>query len=112
MAADYTMKQNDTFPVLTAILSDQVGPVNLTTADSVKFIMKMASPSTLVTGVCVIVTPQTGADVGKVTYDWIPADTATNGTYQVEFEVTWNPGDVETFPNDGYKTLEIKDDLG
>jgi hypothetical protein len=107
--ADYTLKKNDTFPVLTAILSDQVGPVNLTSADSVKLIMK--SGGTTIQGTCAITLPQTGGDVGKVTYDWAPADTATTGTYQLEFEVTWNAGDIETFPNDGYKELEIVADL-
>lgn len=110
--ADYSLKQNDTYPVLTAILSDQLGAVDLTTADSVKLIMKMASPPTTVIGTCVIATPQTGGNVGKVTYDWQASDTATVGEYQAEFEVTWNVGDVETFPNDSYKTIEIVDDLG
>jgi hypothetical protein len=106
------MKQDDTFPVLTAILSDQVGPVDLTAADSVKMIMKHSTGTPVVTGTCTIVTPQSGANQGKVTYDWVPADTSTTGTYDVEFQVTWNPGDIETFPNSGYKSLEIKADLG
>lgn len=108
--ADYALKQNDTYPVLSATLTDQLGPVDLTTADSVKLIMK--SGATTVSGTCVVVTPQTGGNIGKITYDWTAPDTATIGVYQLEFEVTWNVGDVETYPNDGYKELEIVDDLG
>lgn len=109
--ADYTLKQDDTFPALTAILSDQVGPVNLSAADSVKFFMKHSSGSPVVTGTCTVVTPQTGQDIGKVTYDWVAADTATAGEYTAEWQVTWNVGDIETYPNDGYKTVLIVADI-
>lgn len=110
--ADYTLKQDDTYPALTAVLSDQVGAVDLSTADSVKLIMKHESGTPVVIGTCAVASPQTGGNVGKVTYDWTASDTATAGSYDLEFQVTWNVGDVETFPNDSYKSLEIVADLG
>ena len=44
-------------------------------------------------------------------YIWDAADTATVGSYQAEFEVTFAGGAVETFPNNGYIRVEITDDI-
>jgi len=48
---------------------------------------------------------------GLVRYNWQAADTATVGSYQVEFEVTYADATVETFPNDGYIRVEIIADI-
>jgi hypothetical protein len=103
--SDYVLKAGDSWPPLAATLSDGSGPVNLTTADSVRWIMK--SGSTVVSGPCVVA----DAVNGRVAYAWDPGDTDTAGAYQGEFEVTWNVGEVETFPNDGYVSVQIIADL-
>ena len=107
--ADLTIKQNDTWPKLEATLSDANGPVDLTAATSVKFIMRKVGGTPIVTGTGAKKSPP-GVD-GVVTYTWIAADTSVVGSYEGEFELTF-PGGVETFPNEGYFTIEIVDDLG
>lgn len=103
----FTIKQNDTAPPLVATLTQGTPAVaiNLVGA-TVKFIMKQGA-GVAITGTCTL----TDAANGIVTYSWISADTAVNGTYDVEFEITHASGKVQTVPNDGYKQVIIVDDL-
>jgi hypothetical protein len=48
---------------------------------------------------------------GKGTYTFAPGDTGDVGDYEVEFEVNWGSNRIETFPNEGYKSMLITDDL-
>lgn len=106
--ADFTIKQNDTWPPLEGVLTDANGAVNLTGA-SVRLILKSAGAgNTVLGGACDIVS----AVEGRVRYTWLPADTQTVNTLNGEFEVTWGDGKVTTFPNDAYFSVEIKADLG
>lgn len=104
--ADLTIKQNDTWPPLKATLTDENGPIDLTTATAVRVIMK--GTTVTIDGVCTVVS----ATTGEVSYTWAAGDTAVNGSYNTEFEINWGSGRIETVPNDSYKTVEIKDDLG
>lgn len=167
MASQLTIKAHDTFPPVTAALSDNNGWIDLSpVGTAVKFLMKGAT--VLVTGAATILTaanltattavgsPQltavstftnislgsslmgtgippgavvgsfsstaqtinmvdaTGAPLnatasgtlvsitynkGTVQYTWGPTDTATIDTYQVEWEITWSAGKVQTVPN-------------
>jgi len=47
------------------------------------------------------------ADEGSVSYDPSDTDFDEPGRYRVEFEVTYDDGSVETFPNKGYHTLLV-----
>lgn len=105
--ADFTIKRGDNFPYLNATLTDQNGPINLTNAVSVKFIMKMTT-GTAVTGTATIVS----AAAGTVQYQWGASDTNLVGEYNAEFEITWPSTKVETVPNSGYFTVSIVPDLG
>lgn len=103
MASDFTLKANDRLPSIQATLS-----ADLTTATSVKFIMKTATGNTVkVNTVATIVTPATGV----VRYDWAAVDTATPGDYIAEWEVTWTGGKKQTFPTLNYHTVSILADL-
>jgi len=104
--ADFTIKQHDTWPALRATLTDQDGPINLTTATAIKLIMK--GTAVTVTGNCTV----TDAPNGIVTYTWATGDLNTADTYNLEFEITWNTGKVETVPNDSYLTVKVVADLG
>lgn len=118
MALDFTMKRHDTLPLRTISLTqtnpanaNAVIPVDLTNASSAKLIAKIPAVggdsfiSTLAFG-----SPRTG---GTVIYTPVAGDTDSSGDYQAEIEITWaTPAGIETFPNDGYFTIHIKDDLG
>jgi hypothetical protein len=106
MASIYTIKQHDNYPSLVLTLTDQNGPINLSTATTVKLILK--SGTTTITGTCNITTPTSGI----VTYVWAAGDTSVVGTYDGEVEITWNTGKIETVPNDSYFTITVFPDLG
>ena len=112
-----TIKQNDTRPKLVVTLLENYGevdeaPIDLTTATSVKFLMRAqdAPPSDppKVDAAAAITT----AASGLVTYTWDAADTDEAGVFEAEFEITWGDGGVETVPNGSYFTVEVVDDLG
>lgn len=113
--ADLTIKRGDTRPVLGAQLTDNASPLNLTTATAVKMLMRLpAGPSPKVEAACTI----TNASTGTITYTWQTGDTDTVGLYNVEFEITWNDGGIQTVPNGTptgatgpYYTVEIVADL-
>lgn len=106
--ADRILKQHDLFPPLQATLSDQNGPIDLTTATAVKLLMKTTDGRISVTGACAIV----DAVNGVVRYQWVRGDTDNIGEYNVEFEITWPTALPETVPNDGYNLISIEADLG
>lgn len=104
----FYVKQNDTSPAILATLQDANGTAIDVTGASVRFHMRsIGGTSTVVDAAATIVT----AASGIVRYDWDAADTASIGSYQAEFEVTYADASVETFPNDGYIRVEIKDDI-
>lgn len=112
----FILKQNDTRPVYLATLKENVGlpgeaDVDLTSAQTVRFLMRSSEDSDpdplKVDGVMDIV----DAPNGIVSYEWIAADTDTVGTFNVEIEVEWNDGGIETFPNSGYGEVQITEDL-
>lgn len=103
-----TIKQHDTWPPLDAVLSDQDGPIDLTTATTVKLLLKTATGGGTGGGTCTI----TDAAGGGVRYEWQTADTAAIQSFNGEFEITWSNGEISTVPNDSYITVEIKADLG
>ncbi len=104
MAADFTIKAHDTYPPLSFTISDLGGALDVSGASLISFIAK--GPSYLLIGTCVM----TDAANGEGYYQWQPGDTAEPGEYLFEFQMLSASG-VETFPNDGYKTLSIVADL-
>jgi hypothetical protein len=105
---DFTIKQHDTHPSLEATLTDQDGAINLTTATTVKLLLKTPTGGTAISGTCAIVS----AVAGTVRYDWTAPNTADVNTFDGEFEITWSNGKITTVPNDSYFSVEIKADLG
>lgn len=107
--ADFNIKRGDTWPPIDAVLSDDDGPIDLTSATTVKIIFKTpGAGSTTFNGTCTI----TDALSGAVRYVWGPTDTATVNTYNVEYEITWTDSTKTTIPTIGYKTVEVLQDLG
>lgn len=106
--ADFTIKQNDTWPPLPAQLRDAVGPVDLTTAVSVTLHLKSKGTGAITGGgACVIA----DAAAGRVTYTFTTADTGQATTFDAEFEVNWGSSKISTFPNEGYFEVAVTQEL-
>ena len=103
----FSIRQNDTSPSLQALLKDaDRNPIDLTGA-SVRFHMKAVGGEVKVDQPMTVV----DQDNGVVQYDWVTGDTDTVGTYNVEFEVTYSDGAIETFPNKGNLAVNVTKEL-
>ena len=100
-------KQHDTANPLTITCTDNGGVVDLTPATLIRIIASSAS-----TGTQVFAATVTGSNIGVVTRPWQTLDVATPGTINLEVEVTWPGGTVQTFPSNGYLRVIIERDLG
>lgn len=119
------LKEEDTAPNLRATLVEQesnaqitlsvsgasaspADPVDLTGSDVV---LNVASSD----GTLVIdsqpVTLEDEAN-GIVVYDWQSGDLTDPDTYDAEFEETRDDGKVITYPNTGYFTIDVNEQLG
>lgn len=107
--ADFTIKRNDTAPVLGPFtLRDSAGnAVNLTGATSRELTVRTTGGAVLFSAECQVV----DATAGRLSYQWAAANTATAGTYEWDVEVTYADGRKQTFPTIGYMTLDIVADL-
>jgi hypothetical protein len=50
-------------------------------------------------------------DHNRVYYDWVAGDTDSAGYYSGEWQVTYDNGQVETFPNDGVFLVQVVEQL-
>jgi len=109
MAATFYIKQNDTAPTIEAALTDSNGRrKSMATASNVKFHMKDENGNILIQdGVGNVNNPAKGI----VAYEWQAGDTANTGMHNAEFQIEYDNGQVETFPNTGYIKVIIKDEL-
>ena len=108
MGYDVTIKRGDTRNCIKAILKNASGdPVNLVGC-SVKFHMAPLRQPAIVSRAAHI----EDAEAGEVWVVWVPGETDSTGIYQAEFEVMYQDGRRETFPNKGYISLLIQNDLG
>jgi hypothetical protein len=109
MSASFYIKQNDTAPSIEAVLSDSNGRVkSMANAAVVRFHMQDENGNILVEGgLGTIINPTKGI----VAYEWQAGDTANTGIHSAEFEIQYNNGQIETFPNTGYIKVIIKDEL-
>lgn len=106
---DFRIKRNDLLPVLERRIRDDSGaPLNLTTAESVRFVMRRPNGAVVVDGDCTI----EDREGGIVSYEWTEGDTATKGAYVGEFEVTFEDGKVLTAPTVSYLKIKVVEDLG
>ncbi len=111
--ADWYMKTGDTAPSIIETLEDDTGTaVDLTNA-TIAFHM-----SNIAGGLALSAAAQNnqvgdGSDgsIGRVSYDWQAGDTATAGLYLAEWQVTFQGGEIETFPNGGYTLVRISSEV-
>lgn len=108
MSYDITIKRGDTRNAIKAILKDSSGnPVNLENCH-VKFHMAPLNRPAVISRAAHI----ENAAAGEVWVVWAPGETDVAGIYRAEFEVTYDDGRRETFPNTGYISIQILSDLG
>lgn len=109
MAASFYIKQNDTAPSIEAALKNSNGRVkSMANTSTVKFHMNDENGNALVSnGTGTII----NAAKGIVAYEWQSGDTANTGVHSAEFQIEYNNGQIETFPNTGYIKVIIKDEL-
>ncbi|MGS0745553.1 BppU family phage baseplate upper protein [Syntrophomonas erecta subsp. sporosyntropha] len=108
MSYDITIKRGDTRHAIKAVLKDASGaPVDLTGC-SVNFHMAPLNRPAVISRAAHI----QDAVTGGVWFVWASGETDTAGIYRAEFEVVYRDGRRETFPNDGYISIQILDDLG
>lgn len=105
----FYIKQNDTSPSLAAILRDANGDAVDLSEATVVFSMRDKYSKVLVAEQAVVVTDGVN---GTVRYDWQTGDTSEAGELRGEFEVTFNNGSVQTFPNAGHITIKVTKELG
>lgn len=107
--AAFRIKKGDLLPKISGTCEDANGPVDLTTASSVRFLMGLPGSSTnkVAAPAAFVSKPD-----GTVEYAWVSGDTDTVGEYDAEFEVTWPGTKPETFPNRGYIKVSITADRG
>src|SRR5260370_1247076 len=105
--ADFTIKRNDLLPPLVATLLGSDGAsYQIPTDSTVTLRLRSVNPTL---GIKVSSSTVTISDAlqGLVQYDWQEGDTDTSGLYNFEFEVTLVSGKRITFPNYGFRTLEV-----
>lgn len=109
----FTIKENDTGPpyqvTLTRTVAGVTSNMDLTNATAVKF--KMRKTGTVGIPKVNAVMTYTDRANGGVQHAWAVGDTDTPGTFDLEFEVTWSDGTVQTIPNDSYLSVTVKGDL-
>lgn len=112
MSAVHEMKQNDRRPYYRVHLTQTVDGVeeaaNITGYSAVKFTMKTGSGSPKVNKQTMTVLD---AATGYVQYAWASGDTDTVGDFNVEVEVDWGGGELQTFPSTGYFSVKINTEL-
>jgi hypothetical protein len=110
MSEPHQIKQGDTEPVLTVVLSDANGdPIDLT-GMTVQFTMRSAAYpyTTVLDRVTASVDGNQVANTGQVSYLWADGDTATAGEYLGD----WYVVDLDqTFPTGDYNRITIQDGL-
>lgn len=105
---DFTIKQNDTKPSLIATFKDDQGqPVDISGADVRFHLTDYSYHEDLINEQAEILDGLNG----QVAYNWQPGDTAQAGSFKAEFEVIYQDGGIETFPNQNYIIIEVIKEL-
>lgn len=96
----------DTQPFEYQLKWDDGTAIDLRTATSVYFIMRVDEGTTDdVSAACIV----TDAQNGKVAYNWASGDVDTGGMYKYRFKITFNTGKILTVPSGDVLWLYIID---
>jgi len=108
---DHTFTEGDLGDTLQAVLKTDASPdgVDLTGATEIKLVVKDRD------GVKVFDKEMSLADKvnGKVEYKWNQGDFIEEpGVYRAKIKVFDSTGEPESFPNDGFRTIEVEEEIG
>jgi hypothetical protein len=108
---DHTFTEGDLGDTLTATLKDDASPdgVDLTGATEIRLVVKDRD------GVKVFDKEMSLADSsnGDVEYKWSQGDFIEEpGVYRSKIKVFDSSGEPESFPNDGFRTIEVEEEIG
>ncbi len=103
-------KKGDTADPLQGNLQDQNGNADISGFQTVKLYMRNVADGTKkIDGKTMTVLDE---NTGNVKYEWDAEDVDTTGVYEAEIVVDYGtPGGKETFPSDGFKSIQIVDDI-
>lgn len=105
----FFIKQNDTVPMLDALLQDDQGrPIDVTGAAVVFNMRNTLDDSVVVDNISSVII---SAAQGEVRHTWLAAHTTTSGAFEAEFEVTFSDGTIQTFPNNGHILVSITEEV-
>ena len=104
----FYIKKNDTSPTMRATLKDGNDVIVNLTGCSVRFHMRSVGEDTAKIDAAATLVNATG---GVCQYQWATSDTDTLGSFEGEFEVTFQGGEIESFPNNKFIQIEITDDI-
>jgi hypothetical protein len=107
MKHDVILKRGDTRTCIKAVLKNTAGISVDLTGCKVRFKMAPLGRLAVIDRVAHI----QDATAGEVWQVWAPGETDTAGVYRAEFQVQYPDGRRETFPNDGYVSVRILDDI-
>lgn len=88
--------------------TDTFQPINLSTATTVRLLLKDQAGASTGGGTCTI----TNATLGEVSYTTQTADVTAVRVWNAEYEITFPAGRILTVPASGYFTVEVTPDLG
>lgn len=103
--ADLTffIKKDNTKPAIQFQIKNPDGTARNLTGSALFFYMKKGGTLKVNAGVCTPI----NASQGIYEYRWVAADTNESGQFRAEVRIDG----VETYPTDGYITVEVIDDL-
>jgi len=107
--ATFYIKQNDTLPVIKAVLKDASGNiVDLGNASGIRFHLSTSKNVNLIDAEAGM---EGNGSTGVALYNWVIGNTALAGSFKAEFEVTFTGGGIETFPNNSFISVVIEKEL-
>ena len=102
------IKKGDTVPLRVTLEWEDGTAIDLSSATSVNFVMKLWRETTAdVDSACVVI----DASGGIVEYRWDTDETDVVGLYGIEFVIVYSDGTIYTVPSNGEMWLYIMNDL-
>lgn len=104
----FTIKSGNTAPALTVQLTDDLDQPASIIGGTVRMLMRpLSGGPAVIDAAASIIDPA----IGIVSYQWVAGQTDVVGEYDVSFVVTFGDGTEQTFPGDGYISVEIEPSL-